>query len=245
MPAAKKWFSRGAPSDLQLEYLQPHGSTLLPMELTRRTGQQTTFNKANAPLSLFLSWENSSHGADHCRLYIAQAPLASLPEQLQKDVPAPAIVSQAGKGDVYDANLWMGAPPTYTPLHKDPNPNLLVQLAGCKTVRLMSPEEGEAIFASVQEALGRSTPASWRGDEMMQGYEHELLESRIWREALGDEMPDAPAGFEARLEGGDGIFIPRGWWHSIKGTGSGITASVGVWMSCFSRMVTMVVANVS
>jgi hypothetical protein len=36
---------------------------------------------------------------------------------------------------------------------------------------------------------------------------------------------DAGVGFEACLGPSDGLFIPRGWWHSIKGVGGGVTAS--------------------
>ena len=227
IPAKEKWFSHsGAASSLQREYLQPHEATLLPMELTRKSGKEVTFNKADAPLSLLLRWENVSNSEDFCRLYIAQAPLVSLPEELQMDLPVPQLVSKAGKGDVYDANLWMGFSPTYTPLHKDPNPNLFVQLAGSKNVRIMAPEKGEAVFSSVQRTLGKAASASFRENEMMQGQERELLERFVWGESSESDVEGIPFGFEAELREGDGIFIPKGWWHSIKGTSTGIIASV-------------------
>jgi len=28
---------------------------------------------------------------------------------------------------------------------------------------------------------------------------------------------------------GDALFIPKGWWHSIKSVGIGVTASVNWW----------------
>ncbi|KUJ20339.1 Clavaminate synthase-like protein, partial [Mollisia scopiformis] len=156
-------------------------------------------------------------------LYIAQAQLADLPLALQADLPTPRLVTEAGKGDIYDANLWMGIPPTYTPLHKDPNPNLFVQLASRKRVRLFSPRIGMEIFRAVQMRIGRSGEGSLRGDEMMEGPERGELERAVWGEGGGD------GGFEGLVEAGDALFIPRGWWHSVKSEAEGVNASVNWW----------------
>jgi hypothetical protein len=158
------------------------------------------------------------------RLYLAQCQLGDLPHHLRKDVPTPDIVIKAGKGDVYDANLWMGIAPTYTPLHRDPNPNLFLQLAGKKVVKLFPPDVGASIFAEVQERLGRNAPNAFRGEEMMQGAERELLEREIWGQNYSREDE-----FEAVVGHGEALFIPLGWWHSIKGVGKGVSASVNWW----------------
>ncbi len=134
----------------------------------------------------------------------------------------PELVLKAGKGDVYDSSIWIGQAPTYTPLHRDPNPNLFVQLAGTKVVRLFRPDAGRAIFAKVQELIGGNASATMRGDEMMQGAEKKALESEVW----DDDFDSGRIGFEAEVRSGDGLFIPKGWWHSIKGTGNGMTGSV-------------------
>ena len=231
IPAVTKWFSKsGAAYALQLEYLRPYQDVTMPMELTRENGGKVSFDRANAMFGVFLRWRKIVESSNSGRLYIAQAPLMNLPPALQQDLPTPEIVSKAGQGDIYDANLWMGSSPTYTPLHKDPNPNLFVQLAGYKTVRLMPPEAGHAVFESVQQTLGEHASASFRGDEMMQGEERRLLDKHIWGESGAWDLAD---GLEAQIEAGDGVFIPKGWWHSIKGTGTGITASVCVGQSMF------------
>jgi hypothetical protein len=161
------------------------------------------------------------------RLYLAQCQLLDLPPILRADVPTPDIVAHAGKGDVYDANVWIGHPPTYTPLHRDPNPNLFVQLAGRKIVRLLAPEDGQAVFAGVRRQLGKSSDrgaAAIRGEEMMQGEERALLDDMVWGAPVSAGSDGK--GVEAVLGAGDGLFIPKGWWHSIKGVGEGVTASV-------------------
>jgi hypothetical protein len=173
---------------------------------------------------VLLHWMDRATDKSSQRLYLAQCHLADLPQSLRDDVPTPQIVQEAGKGDVYDANLWMGLAPTYTPLHRDPNPNLFLQLAGRKVVRLFRPDVGASIFTEVQKKLGRNASNIFRSEEMMQGAEKELLERQIWSQNCNLED-----GFEATLDHGQALFIPLGWWHSIKGVGKGVTASVNWW----------------
>jgi hypothetical protein len=259
IPAAAKWFSRdsirthGESSKLHQrlvpsqKYLQPFQDTILPYELIddlARTSPQShqqggsqdvqalsqppesscakSFHRFNAPLSLFLRAcrTNSSRIP---RLYIAQAQIADLPKQLQDDLPTPRLVKEAGNGDIYDANIWIGLPPTYTPLHRDPNPNLFVQLASSKQVRLYEPSVGAEIFQDVQRRIGRSPKANLRGEEMMDGPEREALDEAIWGYSA------TKAGFEAVINPGEGLFIPKGWWHTIKSIGTEVTASVNWW----------------
>lgn len=232
LPAIYKWFKNSNDPSVALldrSYLQPFQNATVPLEFTRLTSKpadDTTFLRAEAPLSIFLSWAAHAKSDTLERLYLAQASVSALPEQLRNDLPTPDLVTQAEKGNIYDTNVWMGVAPTYTPLHRDPNPNLLVQLVGQKVVRLLAPEDGQKVFAAVQESIGRTASAVFRGEEMMKGEEKALFEARIWDDS--DQHGDVdPAGFEVRLGRGDGLYIPRGWWHSVKGIGSGMTASVG------------------
>ena len=116
--------------------------------------------------------------------------------------------------------------PTYTPLHRDPNPNLFVQLAGRKVVRLLSPSTGQAVFGHIKKIVGgrEDEKGAFRGEEMMGGKERGVLEEVIWEKGKIEEC-----GLEAEVESGDGLFIPKGWWHSIKGIGGGVTASANWW----------------
>jgi hypothetical protein len=239
---------------LSQQYLSAFGDTILPYELhisskdeftrpwLRKKGavpengdvaflanmlensEGTTFHRFYAPLSLFLEacrLHTGSHRLE--RLYIAQAQIADLPKQLQDDLPTPRLVKEAGKGDVYDANIWMGIPPTYTPLHKDPNPNLFVQLGSSKRVRIFRPQVGRAIFFEVEQKIGQYSSPCFRGDEMMEGPERDALDKSVWGEAATKE------GLEATVGPGDALFIPKGWWHSIKSIGTDLNASVNWW----------------
>lgn len=193
----------------------------------RAIRKSNTTSKGRAPSNDFFTSSASSLTAPTAQVYLAQAPLADLPRALSQDVPTPEIVLRAGKGDVYDSSIWLGQAPTYTPLHRDPNPNLFVQLAGRKMVRLVRPEIGRGIFAKVQEKIGGQASATMRGEEMMQGKEKEALEEEVWgEESAAGRSYDV---WETELGSGDGLFIPKGWWHSIKGVGQGMTGSVNWW----------------
>lgn len=160
-------------------------------------------------------------------IYLAQASLSDLPSSLLEDLPTPEIVLKAGKGDVYDTSIWLGQAPTYTPLHRDPNPNLFVQLAGRKQIRLFKPDLGNAIFHHVQASIGGAANATMRGAEMMEGAERLALEQAVW-EPHSDAFWTAE-GLQCEVGPGDGLFIPKGWWHSIKGIGQGMIGSVNWW----------------
>jgi len=255
-PAQEKWFCRvEGEADLQRnthmvpaeKYLSQFADTILPYELTLDLTKESTpkirdaqdemsqviasllesspnasFHRFNAPLSLFLQAYTSS--VRPRKLYIAQAQIADLPKQLQDDLPVPRIVQDAGKGDIYDSNIWMGMPPTYTPLHKDPNPNLFVQLVGRKVIRLFKPDVGLRIFRTVQERIGQHASSVFRGEEMMEGPERDALDKAVWGGGSKMEV------FEAIVHPGEALFIPKGWWHSIKSAGPDlVNASVNWW----------------
>ncbi|KAI9376502.1 hypothetical protein BJX61DRAFT_538738 [Aspergillus egyptiacus] len=247
LPAYSRWFHHSPTqpnaSHLNTEYLTQHGAdALVPLELTQPqsldsnkqgTDSELSFRQFHAPLSLFLGWITAAESRPQAtRLYLAQCQLLDLPQSLRDDFPTPEIVAKSGKGDVYDTNVWIGYPPTYTPLHRDPNPNLFVQLAGRKVVRLLAPQDGQGVFSQVRAQLGQSSSreaAAFRGEEMMQGRERALLEQAVWGDMGPAGWVSLNTGFEAAVEAGDALFIPKGWWHSIKGTGESVTASVNWW----------------
>lgn len=228
-----RWFLHNQDSnpgvwELNYDYLSLFGDTVVPLELTKvapELGGEDTFIREDGPLDVLLNF--GKRNTTGITLYLAQASRSRLPLELQRDLPTPPIVSQAGRGDIYDTNIWIGRAPTYTPLHRDPNPNLFVQLAGKKVVRLYGPEVGRWIFEDITRSMGGGVI---RGEEMMVGKERRELEKAVWHSDSEEWTLDgAEVGYEVSLDAGDGLFIPKGWWHSIKGVGEGITASVNWW----------------
>jgi hypothetical protein len=220
-----------AVSELNMDYLKDFGDTVVPLELTKTSPSGVfTFERSEGPLSLLFSYM-ATRATKASQMYLAQYPLADLPAALQADLPTPDILKLLGRGDVYGSSLWMGRAPTCTPLHRDPNPNLLVQLAGKKTIRLLRPDVGNTLYEQVKTLVKDKTGhaegmANMRGDEMMQGEERRILEKKIWDDASFD-------GAEITVKKGDGVYIPLGWWHAVRGVGVGPNASV-------SRLVVMI-----
>ncbi|OHE93459.1 JmjC domain-containing protein [Colletotrichum orchidophilum] len=185
------------------------------------------FSSFMAPLLLLLKAAefNSLHEKKIRQLYIAQAQLPDLPPELQEDLPVPRIVLEAGKGDVYNSSVWLGLEPTYTPLHRDPNPNLFCQLVGNKTIRLLPPFCGDQLYRRVQIQVHQSGNSRIRSTEMMEGRERVAMNTAIWG------LEDHKDITEAKLSPGNALFIPKGWWHSVKsGHRDGrLNASVNWW----------------
>lgn len=203
--------------------LGQHIDLLVPLEST--SVDKTIFTQASLPFNVFLNYLNLSNIPPEVpSLYLAQEPLLESFPQLSKHLlPVPEYVMKAGKGDIYATRLWMGrAGETNTPLHKDPNPNLFVQLAGRKRARLFSPEFGRELMEKYSGSVAERNLRT--GDEMMVGKQKEDLEIAVWSE---NAESGGIEGFETELGAGDGLFIPKGWWHAVKGVGKGgVNASV-------------------
>lgn len=191
------------------------------------TDSDAQFCSIEAPFLLLLKAVeyNKLQDASIKKLYIAQSQLVELPPPLREDLPAPRIVKETGKGDIYNSSIWMGVEPTYTPLHRDPNPNLFCQLHSSKTVRLMPPKSGEALYRQIQTKLGRAGNSRIRDSGMMEGPESVMMNAAVWGEGGAEDV------VEAQLEPGDALFIPLGWWHSIKSIhrDGRLNASVNWW----------------
>ncbi|PHH81717.1 hypothetical protein CDD82_115 [Ophiocordyceps australis] len=189
------------------------------------------FTQLNAPLSLLIkalefNGNQRVEKQPALELYVAQAGLEDLPHFLKDDLKVPRLLQEAGKGDVYGSSLWLGTEPTYSPLHRDPNPNLFCQLCGGKQVRLMPPTVGHDLYLVVQTAIQQQGNSRIRSTEMMEGKERAVLHEAVWNSS------HYPADmYQAKLDPGDALFIPNGWWHSVKSTESDgqLNGSVNWW----------------
>ncbi|KAB5583023.1 JmjC domain-containing protein [Coniochaeta sp. 2T2.1] len=177
------------------------------------------FIRFQAPLALFLAAldYNSKQEIPANRLsslYIAQSSIADLPSSLREDIAPPPLVDTNG---IYSSSIWMGLTPTYTPLHRDPNPNLFRQLHGSKVVRIIPKKSGHGVFAAVQASIRGSANSRLRGEEMMDGPEKDVLHDAVWTDE-GNPKAGERTFYEARLDAGDALYLPSGWWHSLKST---------------------------
>jgi hypothetical protein len=197
-------------------------------DYAEQTGER--FIPFDAPLSLMLAAMQFNEGRPPVsrlkQLYIAQASLNTLPEVLKRDFRAPEIVKKAGKGDIYSSSLWLGLQPTYTPWHRDPNPNLFHQVWGTKEVRILPPRGGITLLLQTRAKFGiNASNTRIRGPEMMEGLERKAMHGAVWGPGAHENL------YKASLEPGDTLFIPKGWWHSLRSTGAfgSVNASVNWW----------------
>jgi hypothetical protein len=211
---------------------QQVGKIITPHVANDPSATISSFHQFSAPLDLLLkaiefNKQQEDRSARVKHLYVAQSQLDDLPEPLQDDLPVPDFVKLAGKGDIYSSSIWLGLESTYTPLHRDPNPNLFVQMAGAKMVRMMPPNYGRKLYSQVQHTLGNqlNSDRRIRGPEMMEGAERAALHEAVW----SHDAPDATQ--EAIVTPGDSLFIPLGWWHSFQSVfdDGRLNASVNWW----------------
>jgi hypothetical protein len=212
---------------LNMAYLEQYGDMNVPLELTTMSPNgPTSFERFEGPFSLLLAHIMDKKDTSR-RLYLAQHSLDDMPRGLRDDLPTPMgfLKSIGGAGDIYGSSLWMGKAPTRTPLHRDPNPNLFVQLLGKKTIRLIEPTAGKELYERIKEMVGEASgSATMRGEEMMRGKAMELLERTVWDDNLTQDL--AVQGFEVTLKEAHGLYIPLGWWHAVRSRGSGPNVSV-------------------
>jgi hypothetical protein len=45
----------------------------------------------------------------------------------------------------------------------------------------------------------------------------------------GERAEIERGGYEVEVKEGEGLFIPTGWWHTVKGVGEGLSASANWW----------------
>lgn len=246
LPAIDTWFTcpalvkdGQAHKGLDIDFLEEFGSTIVPLEITTTSPHGSEdFQRVEASLSLFLSYiktiQSSPSTPTTTRIYLAQSSLTLFPSSLiDHALPSPVYVREAGKGDVYTSSLWLGYAPTVTPLHRDPNPNLFVQLCGRKVVRVVEPGVGGELFNEARRKMGATGGRAGLGEDMMVGKGKRALDEVVWGRGLevvvGESDAGPMVGYEATLEAGDGMFIPKGWWHSIKSVGDGVIGSVNWW----------------
>lgn len=208
-------------------YFAERGTDVVEAEVTQSTqsGEISKFDRISLPLASFIRILNLPQPELKAKdpipsLYLAQS---TPPVFLSKDTPVPNYIKKVGKNDSYGAALWLGTTPTLTPLHRDPNPNLLVQLSGKKILRLVEPKIGNGLMELARGA------GKLQDESIMSGQIREKLDLLIWGNPFGanglarvvEEQKDydrweamKDSMYEATIGEGDAIFIPTGWYVS-------------------------------
>lgn len=259
LPAIRTWFTPPtrttpiwtlSPTLPTLAQSPPLDTFLVPIEATATTSSpspSTTFLQSHLPLPLFLSHLSAppppSPRSPIQGIYLAQYPLPPTHplRAFFPPPPPPPIPPRAAA----DPTLWLGtAASAASPLHCDPRGNVFVQLAGRKRVVLFAPGVGKGVLSALLGGGGnQGARGVGMGEERMGGEGRRVVDAWVWGGG-GDLVAGGGPGGERGIEGyevelgsGDGIFIPKGWWHAVRavresderGTGmEGVCASVCV-----------------
>ena len=155
-------------------------------------------------------------GAARATAYMAQVSVHALPEAARQlfaeRVPT---LAPAGIPPPYRTNVWLGPIGTVTPAHRDPYPNIVVQLLGAKVVRLYTP--GDAGMYPFERGASLQTNTS-RVDV-------EAAEIDPQFAAFAERRKDDER--VVTLAPGDALHIPRHWWHHVRATS--VSATVNFW----------------
>ncbi|RWS25652.1 lysine-specific demethylase 8-like protein, partial [Leptotrombidium deliense] len=134
--------------------------------------------------------------------YIAQHELFNQIEELSKDFSVPDYCCLSRSQDTCEVsiNAWFGPAGTVSPLHFDPNDNLLTQVFGSKYIRLYSSDSPTEMIYAHQTPLLHNTS---QVDVEKPDLEKFPLFSKL--EYL-----------ECILKEGEILFIPPKFWHFVK-----------------------------
>ncbi|KAK7956964.1 uncharacterized protein PG986_006186 [Apiospora aurea] len=176
--------------------------------------------------------------------YLAQHPLLTQLPALRNDILIPDLCYTSPPPHPTDStkdqpevdepklNAWFGPPGTITPLHNDPYHNLLVQVVGCKYVRLYSPLHTEQMQARGKEDGVEMRNTSSLDVGVLEGWDQPAQDrqpspdEQASEERLRRAFKDVPY-VDCILNPGDTLYIPIGWWHYVRGLS--VSFSVSFW----------------
>ncbi|XP_061455433.1 bifunctional peptidase and arginyl-hydroxylase JMJD5 [Rhineura floridana] len=145
--------------------------------------------------------------------YLAQHQLFDQIPELKADIGIPdyCCLGEGAEEDIA-INAWFGPAGTVSPLHQDPQQNLLVQVMGQKYIRLYSPKESENLYPHESHILHNTSQVDVEAPDLV-------------------KFPKFKAASfqDCVLSPGQVLFIPVGYWHYVRSLDTSF--SVSFWWS--------------
>lgn len=199
----------------------------LPMPLRTSKFNDGTYHYAHGlsaaevrPVSDFIDRVNSSEAS---RYYLAQGDLfgGRAPGRMAALLDDLVVPPWAAALDLKHIQLWFGAATIRNPAHYDANENVLVMIAGKKSLTLFPP--GARNFLEPRMHSEYSAP-------LTQMVDIDAVNDTQWPcFRLAREMSTTVV-----LEAGDALYIPPYWWHQVVSEGRSL--AVNFWYSVHSAL---------
>jgi lysine-specific demethylase 8 len=207
-PAVHRW------NDHRYEYLQAKaGEHMVEVEVGSNYADKH-LEKVPLPLKHFLAHLDLADSDDASystgeNVYLAQYDVRDISE-LKDDYHSP-LITRTGKGSMYRANIWIGGSRTESPCHYDPYNNILCQVFGRKSITLFRPESSAGLYPYTGDVTLKNT-------SQVDFNAPDLERFPLLKECYG---------LQAELHPGDGVFVPRRWWHRCKARST--NCSINFW----------------
>ncbi|KAJ6608620.1 hypothetical protein B0H10DRAFT_2067406 [Mycena sp. CBHHK59/15] len=122
-----------------------------------------------------------------------------VPDYVYASLPRPPGCEPPTNDEQLVINAWLGPKDTISPAHTDPYYNMYVQVAGTKTVWMAPPSCSEFMYAQGNTS-GVNVFSTDQGDHPK----------------FSEHIAVHGGGMTARLEPGDLLYMPAGWWHAMR-----------------------------
>ncbi|KAL3787737.1 hypothetical protein ACHAW5_002105 [Stephanodiscus triporus] len=168
------------------------------------------------------------HRIDKDVAYLAQNELF---HQVLNDIPIPSFCKDGGygigDGKLYHTMLWMGPRHTVSPLHFDPLDNILMQVVGWKRVLLFPPDDQcHSLKEGGKETAGRTPSWHYAGADGNQYNTSAVDIENPDHKRFPEFKASGPIPYKCVLGPGDGLYIPKRWWHHVRSLEMSVSANV-------------------
>ncbi|KAB7506019.1 Lysine-specific demethylase 8 [Armadillidium nasatum] len=153
----------------------------------------------------------TSEGEDKEKAYLAQHQLLDQIPELLCDIIVPDYCHMGERDPVM--NAWIGPEGTITPLHHDPDHNILVQVYGHKLLLIFPESDTQFLYPFDDTILNNTSQINL--EEVAS--KPELLETR--------PLLKNAKGYYLILSPGDALYIPPKWWHYVRSLSNSISVS--------------------
>lgn len=181
--------------------------------------QKITFSEFISAIKANIS-ETNTHLQKRLYLVISRIaahknrPDPQLPALL-KDIEIPSFLPRRR---LWTVNLWVGAGDNKSNLHFDPDNNVLAPIKGTKELILISPNQGKFLYRNREKTENR-------------------LQSKV--DVFNIDRQKYPEidyarYYQTKIQQGEGLYIPAGWWHAVTSS-PGLNIAVNCWWLSSAR----------